>query len=91
VIHTRTFATEEAKTESPELTENEKKLTEEMEKLVKDVEGLTEKNKELDVSKLEMNQVMNFLINVTTSYSFRTNTNDRWLRVKTCVNVSQSK
>jgi peptidoglycan hydrolase CwlO-like protein len=52
IIHSRTFATEEAKTEAPELTESEKKLTEEVDKLVKDVEGLTEKNKELDVSKL---------------------------------------
>lgn len=52
MIRSRTFATEEAKTEQPvaELTESEKKLSEEVDKLAKDVENLSEKNKELDVS-----------------------------------------
>jgi peptidoglycan hydrolase CwlO-like protein len=52
MIRSRTFATEEAKTEQPavELTESEKKLTEEVDKLGKDVETLSEKNREIDVS-----------------------------------------
>lgn len=54
-MRSRTFATEEAKAapEHPaqELSENEKKLTGEVEQLTKEVETLSEKNKELDVSK----------------------------------------
>lgn len=74
-MKSRTFATEEAKSnadQAAELTENEKKLTEEEEKSSKDVESLNDKTKDLDVS---------FLIEVVVTRTnvflvFRTNTND---------------
>lgn len=47
-IRHRNYATEEAQTTQPELTENEKKLMGDVEKLTKDVEVLTEKKTELE-------------------------------------------